>query len=69
MTDFSRSQKMLKVDSCFGGLSVYRYSALEGCWYGYRHEQPPFMLDCEHVILHKCMIDRNHARIFSNSKM
>ena len=67
--DFTRTGDMVKVQSCFGGLTIYRYTALEGCKYGYRHEQPPFMLDCEHVILHQCMIEKNSARIFSNSRM
>lgn len=69
MMDFASDGKMLKVQSCFGGLTIYRYDALEGCKYGYRHTDPPYMLDCEHVLLHKCMVEKNKAKIFSNSKM
>ena len=71
MMDFASTGKgkMLKVQSCFGGLAIYKYDVMKGCKYGYRYDQPPYMLDCEHVLLHKCMTEKNQARIFSNSKM
>ena len=71
MMDFASTGKgkMLKVQSCFGGLAIYKYDVMKGCKYGYRYDHPPYMLDCEHVLLHKCMTEKNQARIFSNSKM
>ena len=65
----SSSMELLTVESCFGGLAVYKSAAMEGCQYGFRYESPPFMLDCEHVIFHKCMSDRHKARVLSNPQM
>jgi hypothetical protein len=46
-----------------------RYDSIVGCEYSHRHHEPPHMLDCEHVLFHECMIQKNKARIFSNSNM
>jgi hypothetical protein len=40
----------IAVDSAYGGLGVYRMSALAGCWYGSR--LPSGAAVCEHVGLH-----------------
>lgn len=37
------------VDSCFGGLAIYRRAALRGCRYSGEGGE------CEHVMLHRCM--------------
>ena len=65
----SNSMELLPVQSCFGGLAIYKSAAMEGCDYGFRYDSPPFMLDCEHVIFHKCMSDRHRARVLSNPHM
>lgn len=59
----------LQVDSCFGGLAIYRSAVLANCSYDHRDALPPHMLDCEHVHLHRCLRDKHHARIFSNPHM
>lgn len=58
-----------EVESCFGGMAIYRYDALSNCTYSYREAEPPHMLDCEHVLFHKCLRQRTHARIFTNPHM
>ena len=58
-----------RVRSCFGGLAIYKYDAFRDCQYEYRHSVPPYMLDCEHVLLHQCMIDKHQANIFTNTDM
>ena len=68
-TSEASGPKTFEVDSCFGGLTIYRYEALQGCQYSYREPYPPHMLDCEHVLFHKCLKSHNHARIFSNPNM
>ena len=65
----SLSMEILPVQSCFGGLAVYKSAAIEDCKYGYRYDEPPFMLDCEHVIFHKCLNEKHKARILSNPYM
>jgi hypothetical protein len=69
MMDFSNLQGVVRVDSCFGGLAIYRYDAMVGCQYEYRHREPPHMLDCEHVLLHRCMIDKHGAKVYANSNL
>lgn len=58
--------KPIRVQSCFGGLAIYRFDKMRPCRYAHRHAEPPYMLDCEHVLLHKCMTARSDAKIFSN---
>ena len=71
MMDFSgaSSRGFVRVKSCFGGLAIYRTAAMDGCEYEYREPRPPHMLDCEHVLLHQCMIDKHQANIFTNADM
>lgn len=52
---------LVPVDSCFGGLALYRYEALRGCRYAYRHPAEPAKIDCEHVLFHLCLAERRQA--------
>jgi len=60
---------LLRVDSCFGGMAIYRYNILKGCQYHHHHKGPKLLLDCEHVLLHECITSQNHGKIFSNPAM
>lgn len=40
-----------------------------GCEYSHRYPNPPYLLDCEHVIFHQCVREKNHADIYTNPKM
>jgi len=59
----------IQVKSCFGGLAIYRYEKMKHCRYSYRHEAPPYMLDCEHVLFHECITKNGQAKILSNFNM
>lgn len=61
--------KPFRVDSCFGGMAIYKTKSVQGCSYNHRYSSPPYMLDCEHVIFHQCLRESNHARILSNPHM
>jgi hypothetical protein len=61
--------KPIQVKSCFGGLAIYRYEKMKHCRYSYRHEVPPYMLDCEHVLFHECITKHGQAQILSNFNM
>ena len=61
--------KPMQVDSCFGGLAIYDFEKTKPCKYSYRHIDPPYMLDCEHVIFHECLMKENGAKIFFNPNM
>lgn len=63
------SDLLMKVDSCFGGMTIYRYDIMEGCSYTHRHPDPPYMLDCEHVLFHQCITEKHNARIVANLNM
>eukprot|EP01032_Pedospumella_encystans_P011315 gene11315-13161_t len=60
---------LTRLDSCFGGLAIYRTSAMEGCTYTHRATTSPRVVDCEHVFFHQCMAQRHQARIVSNRNM
>lgn len=69
---FSTSLEPVQVESCFGGLAIYRSSAVGGCRYGYRYEEPPYMLDCEHVLFNRCIregMGGRGGRVLSNFNM
>ncbi len=53
--------ELIPVESCFGGMSVYKRSALMGCSYYSANETM-----CEHIGLHQCMKKENSARLFLN---
>lgn len=63
------TSKPIEVDSCFGGIAIYRNSMIQNCQYHYRQTKAPHVVDCEHVLFHQCMKDINKARIFSNPNM
>lgn len=63
------SADLVSADSCFGGLALYRTAAMKDCTYDYRHPEPPRMLDCEHVLFHRCMKRDSDVRIFVNPNM
>ena len=43
---------------------------MEGCTYTHRSTTAPVgVVDCEHVFYHKCMAEKNQARIVSNRNM
>lgn len=51
---------LIPVYSCFGGMAIYKKHLFESCVYSSRNE------DCEHVALHKCMMEKHKARLFMN---
>lgn len=51
---------LVPVYSCFGGLAIYKKKFIQGCKYDSEKE------DCEHVHFHKCMKEKNGARMFMN---
>jgi hypothetical protein len=51
-------EPLIPVYSCFGGLGIYRMSAIANCSY-----QPG---DCEHVSLHQAMHSHGRDRLFMN---
>jgi len=55
---FRRGQPLRRVDSCFGGLGVYRAECVSEAKYGGE--------DCEHVVLHHEMRDRGFDRLYLN---
>ena len=63
------ADSFLQVDSCFGGMAIYDYSKMVKCDYKYRHLQAPYLLDCEHVLLHQCMRSASEAKLFHNPFM
>lgn len=52
-------RKLLKVDSCYGGLAIYKYKPYTGCQYDYRQKEPPYITDCEHVLFNQCLAKGN----------
>ena len=61
--------KPLQVKSCFGGLAIYKFDKMKSCRYSFRHAEPPYMLDCEHVLFHECIARNGQGKIFSNFNM
>jgi hypothetical protein len=57
---YSPDLDLIKVNSCFNGLAIYKKKFFENCSYDSIKE------DCEHVYLHECMRSKHHARIFMN---
>ncbi len=53
-----RGMPMLPVDSCFGGLGVYRMECLRACSYGDG--------DCEHAVFHDRLRQSGLGRLFLN---
>jgi hypothetical protein len=57
-SDLRRGMPMLPVDSCFGGMGVYRMACLLACSYGGG--------DCEHVVFHDRLRRSGLGRLFLN---
>jgi hypothetical protein len=53
---------LLRVASCFGGLMLYKWRAIQGLRYS--DDITGTTTDCEHVVLHRRMAKRGHRRIF-----
>lgn len=54
---------LVEVNSCFGGLAIYKKNILANCFYD------SLSNDCEHVGFHRCLKEKNHAKIFLNPNM
>lgn len=57
------SPQPIQVNSCFGGLALYKYDisiAQDQCQYQHRYPsvQDRYMLDCEHVLFHQCLAEQ-----------
>jgi len=52
---------LIPVNSAFGGLGIYKISALKGCEYSAAFEDS---LTCEHVYFHSQIINVNNGKIF-----
>ncbi len=66
----SKDAAPLEVDSCFGGMAIYKYSVMGNCTYSHRSSSPPYISDCEHVYYHECLRNRTKdIRILSNPSM
>lgn len=57
---YSPQSQLVPVESCFGGLAIYKRNIFKGCQYDLQVD------DCEHVYLHKCMRKKHKARMFMN---
>jgi glycosyltransferase involved in cell wall biosynthesis len=70
MSTFTRSdgENLMQVDSCFGGLAIYRAEALQDCSYAFRWNDTQ-KVDCEHVLFHHCLVEQNNATIYHNPIM
>jgi|TARA_Y100000289_G_scaffold39201_1_gene38620 hypothetical protein len=54
----------IEVESCFGGLGIYKFKHIIGCNY-----DPIGRLTTEHIPFHKKMRDKHNAKFFINPKM
>ncbi len=63
--DYTRGEPPRRVDSCFGGFTIYRISSLieRGCQYGWENPTEGGV-DCEHVVLH-----HNLKKVYLNPSM
>jgi hypothetical protein len=70
---------LIPVDSCFGGLAVYKYQSIKGCYRNgirqtcdcKKHKVKGQCLKevCEHVSFHREMKKKNNAKLFINPQM
>ncbi|MDF2965564.1 MAG: hypothetical protein K0Q51_952 [Rickettsiaceae bacterium] len=51
---------LIPVESCFGGLAIYKRQFIKGCRYDSINR------DCEHINFHQCLRDQNGGRMFMN---
>lgn len=57
---FKPTEPVLPVDSCFGGLVIYKKRVISGCMYD------SIKLDCEHVLFNECIRRKNNGTIVLN---
>lgn len=61
---------LIPVDSAFGGLAIYKYTAIKGLRYTLlSNEDDRVEVYCEHFSLNRQMAKRGHYRIFINPRM
>lgn len=60
---YSVNSDLVEVNSCFGGLAIYKKVIINNCFYNSIEN------DCEHVDFHHCLKEKKHARIFLNPNM
>jgi hypothetical protein len=53
-----RGDPLMPVESCFGGLGVYRMACMQACQYGGS--------DCEHVVFHQRLRQAGYRRLYLN---
>ena len=53
---------LVPVTACFGSWGIYKRSSLLGCQYSGKTFDNK--TDCEHVLLNKCMIEKNHTELY-----
>jgi glycosyltransferase involved in cell wall biosynthesis len=58
-----RGNKMLPVDSAFGGIAIYKTSALKNCWYFGAYPDGSEL--CEHVLFHHAL-QKAGGKLFIN---
>ena len=59
--NFLRADDLVPVNSCFGGMAIYKREYVKECRYSSKDE------DCEHVAFHKCFMN-NGGKIYLNPK-
>ena len=57
---FKPTDDLVEVNSCFGGLAIYKKRIIQGCKYDSIKD------DCEHVPFNNCVKKKNHGRIKLN---
>ncbi|MCC2646039.1 MAG: hypothetical protein K0R02_104 [Rickettsiaceae bacterium] len=51
---------LIPVDSCFGGMALYKRNYIKGCKYDSINN------DCEHIHFHQCIKEKNNGKMFMN---
>lgn len=74
-----KTEALIQVESCFGGLAVYKFSSIKNCLREgkkldcdcKKHKVKGKCIEevCEHVAFHKQMIRMNNAKLFINPNM
>lgn len=44
----------------------HHHNQTAACQYNFRHDNAPYLVDCEHIFFHQCLREKNQARIFTN---
>lgn len=65
-----RGAELIPVASCFGGMTIYRRSAMAHCRYLQGWEAGVAVNECEHVSFNKCVLaNGNGSGVYSNARM